>query len=339
MKKAATLADIAKKLGVSAVTVSNALLNKKGVSEELRSQIIETANELNYKRPQKGEKNSMSSGERIGVITSGRYLDKYTSFYWEMYQKVVVEASQKGSMILLEIVTLEKEEQCIIPAIIKEEKVDALIILGLISEQYVKVITSQTKIPIVFLDFYNYSIPVDSVISNGYFGMYQMTNCLLNAGHTDIAFVGNIKATSSIMDRYLGYSKALLERGIKERKEWVISDRDLRTGMINIILPEEMPTAFVCNCDLIAEKLTCLLEEQGYQVPEDISLVGYDDFLSQGKIKNKITTYAVDMESMAHEAMKLILKRLRNPDETEQKMIKIVDGRKVIRSSVNYHRP
>ena len=256
MEKSATLADIAEKLGVSTVTVSNALSSKKGVSDELRSEIMETAQKLGYKRKVRknleNEKNTVSSGERIGVVIHERFLGKYTSFYWEMYQNVVFEASNRGCFILLEVVSLQKEEELIMPGIMEDEQVDALIVLGQIAREYAKTIADRAKIPVVFLDSYDPAIRVDSVISNGYLGMYKMTNCLIRAGHREIAFVGNIKATSSIMDRYLGYSKALLEQGIEEKKEWLISDRDIRRGKVKIELPEKMPTAFVCNCDLTA---------------------------------------------------------------------------------------
>lgn len=339
MEKIATLADIAQKLGVSIVTVSNALSEKKGVSDELRSKIIKTAQELGYKKRTKrtnvtGRNENSSSGERVGVLINERFLGTCTSFYWEMYQKVVYEASRKGCFILLEVVSMEKEEKLVMPAIVEEKQIDGLIIMGPVAKSYMKIVVESTEIPIVSLDSYEYSILVDSVISNGYFGMYQMTNYLLNAGHKEIAFVGTRKATSSIIDRYLGYSKALLERGIEEKKEWILSDRDLHIGRTHIQLPEKMPTAFACNCDLTAEELVCLLEERGYRVPEDISIVGYDDFLEKGRMKNKITTYAVDMDMMAHEAVKLILKRLKHEFESGKKLLKIVDGKIVIRTSV-----
>ncbi len=339
MEKIATLADIAQKMGVSIVTVSNALSEKKGVSDELRSKIIKTAQELGYKKRTKRtsltERNeNSSSGERIGVLINERFLGKYTSFYWEMYQRVVFEASRKGCFILLEVISMEKEEKLVMPGIVEEKQIDGLIIMGPVAKSYMEIVVESAKIPVVSLDSYEYSLFVDSVISNGYFGMYQMTNYLLNAGHKEIAFVGTRKATSSIMDRYLGYSKALLERGIEEKKEWILSDRNIHTGKMRIQLPEKMPTAFACNCDLTAEELVCLLEEKGYRIPEDISIVGYDDFLEKGRMKNKITTYAVDMDMMAHEAVKLILKRLKNEFESGKKILKTIDGKMVIRVSV-----
>ena len=83
-----------------------------------------------------------------------------------------------------------------------------------------------------------------------------MTNYLLKKGHRNIGFVGSIYATSSIMDRYHGYCKALMEKGIQIRKEWILEDRNVETGDIIVgELPDMMPTAFACNCDLVANEL------------------------------------------------------------------------------------
>lgn len=79
-----------------------------------------------------------------------------------------------------------------------------------------------------------------------------MTHYLREKGHRDIAFVGSVYANENIMDRYYGYRKGLEEAGIPFRKEWVLEDRDLIAGNMRVELPDNMPTAFVCNSDLSA---------------------------------------------------------------------------------------
>ena len=78
-----------------------------------------------------------------------------------------------------------------------------------------------------------------------------MTEYLYEHGLTKLAFVGSIHFSSSIMDRYCGFSKAVLEHRDVTPAEWILEDRDER-GQIEIHLPEQMPEAFVCNCDLTA---------------------------------------------------------------------------------------
>ena len=153
-------------------------------------------------------------------------------------------------------------------------------------------------------------------------------------GHTEIAFVGTVCATNSITDRFLGYMKALLEHGSEYRKEWVIEDRDMETGRVDrdIRLPEKMPTAFVCNCDLTAGYLIQKLQKAGYRVPEDISVVGFDNYLYPGICDVEITTYEVDISEMARRTMHKIYKKI--ADEKYTSGAFIVDGHLVKKDSV-----
>lgn len=335
-----TLEDIAKELKVSIVTVSNALAGRSGVSEELRERIVQKAREMGYRKKNRREKKTPSSsrlyqnGVRIGVAIPHAYLEKYTSFYWELYQRVATEASRQGCFVLLEILMQDREKRRELPLMIAEKQVDALIALGMLDREYTQMLAEKAGCPMLLLDFDYDEVPCDAVISNGFFGAYQMTNYLIRMGHTRIGFVGECRATGSIMDRYQGFSKSLLEHGIQEKKEWVVADRDYITGDTILRLPEELPTAFVCNSDFTAEKVAALLKEAGYAVPEDISLVGYDDFLVTGAMQGKLTTYAVDMDDMAHQSIKLLLKRLSG--DSQDKIVRTVDGRPVYRNSVKH---
>ena len=86
MAKTVRLMDIAKKLNVSAVTVSKALSGQKGVSEELRQKIVSLANEMGYKRSEIQSIDVKAESFTIGVIVADRYLGENQSFYWKLYQ-------------------------------------------------------------------------------------------------------------------------------------------------------------------------------------------------------------------------------------------------------------
>ena len=86
MAKAVKLADIAEIVGVSTVTVSKALSGQKGVSEEVRERIRQVADELGYKQPSMVKKSQPNRSYNLGILISERFLDKYESFYWQMYQ-------------------------------------------------------------------------------------------------------------------------------------------------------------------------------------------------------------------------------------------------------------
>jgi len=94
-----------------------------------------------------------------------------------------------------------------------------------------------------------------------------------------------------------------------------------------------MPTAFVCNCDLAASQLIKKLKENGYRVPEDISVVGFDNYLYPGLCDVEITTYEVDMKEMARKSINNLLRKISG--EYYKQGVTIVEGHIVLKDSVN----
>lgn len=318
MIKSVKLSDIAQKVGVSTVTVSKALSGQKGVSEEMRERIKLIADELGYKQPSVARKESASlKSYRIGIFIEDGYLDKYESFYWMLYQKISTYALARDCFTFLEIITKESEQEKELPKLMKEHRVDGVIIIGNVNQEYLNYLKIATKIPVVYLDFTDGSQETDAVVPDNYYGAYQMTKYLIKQGHREIGYVGTIKATGSIADRYFGYQKALLESNIAIEHEWLLEDRDINSGCIIedlFQLPERMPTAFFCNCDLTAGKLIQKLRCIGYKVPEDISVVGFDNYIHPGICDIGITTFEVDQSGMAKLALKLLINRIMEPN-------------------------
>ncbi len=335
MVKSVKLADIAAELNVSIVTVSKALSGQKGVSEELRKRIKELADEMGYISAHSVQK-TKSKSYTIGVISLEGYFTKFASFYWKMYQEVTTKAVEKSCFTMLEVISAATEEALEPPRLMEEDRVDGIIIIGKPKQKYLKMLYQYKRVPMVFLDFYDDEMVCDSVVSASYIGSYQMTQHLIEKGHKKIAYVGTLMYTESITDRYFGYCKALMESGIEVRKDWIIPDRDKEKGIIgleySLELPHDMPTAFVCNNDVTAYALIQTLEKAGYRVPEDVSVVGYDNYLYPEFGDSKITTYAVDMGEMSRIALRSLIKKIENVVYNET--IYTVPGRIIVRDTV-----
>lgn len=338
MAKSVKLADIAERVGVSIVTVSKALSGQKGVSETMRARIQAIADEMGYKQPgayrREMEEARKIRGYNLGVLIADYYLGKYESFYSQMYQQFATRAGSKGCFCLLELVSMEQEAELRIPMMLTENRVDGIVVIGRLSEDYLEKI-SASGIPMVGVDFYTQDDKLDSVISDSYFGGYRMTNYLFDKGHTQIAYVGTIGATTSITDRYMGYLKSLKEHGVEPRADWVIDDRSPVERILdekNIRLPEQMPTAFMCNSDQTAGMLINNLERAGYKVPRDISVAAYDNFLPPGICDVRITSYDVDMKEMAKRAVSMITHKIAG--ENYKQGTYIVGGHIVEKESV-----
>ncbi len=332
MAKSVRMADIAKELGVSTVTVSKALSDQKGVSEEMREKIKELAAQMGYKAVGSGKDGGHPS-YNIGVLVLETYIEKYSSFYWEFYQKINASAGKENCFVLLEFLGTESEEQLALPKLIQENKIDGLMILGQLSTEYLEMLREHTNVPKVYMDFYDRRVQADSVISNSFYGAYHVTDYLFEMGHEEIGYVGTVLVTESITDRYLGYYKAIMEHGKEPRKEWMIQDRESHIEIYEQLeLPKDLPSAFVCNSDLAASKLIKALKEKGYRVPEDISVVGYDDYLYPGLCDIGITTYSVDMEKMSQVGMEMLLERMGGSENPY--MMQVIEGKFIKRDSV-----
>ena len=295
------LKDIAAALGVSVVTVSNALSGKPGVSETLREEILGKAREIGYNCSRYDKQQEV----RIGVLVSEKYVTIGASFYWEMYQHVAYAVSKRKSATMIEILENGEDEKSL-PKMIGERNSDGILVIGWMSHDYIRMLLENIHVPIVLLDFQYPDLPCDAVITANYIGGYKITRYLLERGHRRIGFVGTVRANENIMDRYFGYRKGMAEYGISLRQDWILEDRDIETGgLLHIELPEELPDAFVCNADLSAGLLYDALQEKGLRVPEDVSVIGFDNYLHGHKFAGELTTYNVDMKRMAEKAVKI----------------------------------
>ena len=327
------LADIAEKTGVSTVTVHNALAGNKGVSDEMRQRIQQVAQEMGYQvLAEKKQERSETESYTIGVLVAENYLAQYETFYWKMYQELALIATDKRCFTAVEVLKKEDEINTLnLPVCVKERRIDGLIVLGEINKAYIAKLKDEVEIPVVFLDFYDKELAEDAVITDNFYGMFLMTEFLFEQGIDELAFVGSIFSTSSIMDRYCGFMKSMIMHGKNIHPEWVIEDRD-PLGQMEFELPKKLPKGFVCNCDLAASMLIDKLTEKGYRVPEDVSVVGFDNYLYPGLADLQITTYEVNTKAMTKVAVEKILKQIRNPKRGHG--MDVVSGHMVIKRSV-----
>jgi LacI family transcriptional regulator len=331
MKSSITMKDIAENLNISIVTVSKALNDKDGVSEELKIKIKNLADKMGYRYNMMARSMRDGLSYNIGVIIPEHFVGDDRSYYFGVFKHISKILEKYGYCGILQVINSEEEEKLILPRFYYDKKVDGLIVLGQINKKYIKVLQG-IEIPVVFLDFYDENSNIDSVNVDNFNGAHELTNYLIKSGHTQIAFVGDIYATSSIQDRYLGYCKSLLEHGIKLDRDYIICDRDAHGKYIDIHFPEKMPTAFVCNCDGVAYNVILKLKDMGYSVPEDFSVVGFDNDIFATLSDPQITTIQVDVEEMARTVTKFILEKVKKENKKYGKAQ--IKGKIVIRDSV-----
>ncbi len=330
--KKVTMKDIAQELDISIVTVSKALAGKDGVGDRLREEIIEKAKELGYifKKSEDAE----NVNKNVGILIAQRFVGE-DSFYLSVYQKMLVEMTKRGIIGILEVIIESDEKNRVLPTLLSINKVDHIIVLGEVSRDYLQALEETGK-NIVFFDFENEDFECDSVVGDNINGGYLMTRHLMKQGYTDITFVSNYKSTRSILDRYLGYRKYMLMKGISIREEDHIDDRDEDGNDVEIVIPDKLPDAFFCNCDVAAYRLIKKLNQAGYKVPEDVAVAGYDDYASNKIDGVELTTYRVNVEEMIYYALNILEQKFQNPDYRYGTVISY--GRVIARESTKAHK-
>lgn len=266
-QKGVTMADIAQELGVSNVTVSNALAGRNGVGKELREKIFIKAREMGYKTAEEKFVPQKSSGVDIAVITPERCIKSDGGFYWEAYQCLASELKKYDCYAILDIVSKADEAARRTPRIIEEGKVSGVIMLGMPSINYLTGICARS-IPVVFLGFYVRDFDFDCVVADDFNDMYRLTSYMISMGHRRIAYCENAEPTEEHFDRFFGYCKALYEHDI---------DYDASIVYRKGAMPDssELTKAFICDSVESLKALTMKLTKYSVSVPDGASLAYY----------------------------------------------------------------
>ena len=332
-KKKVRLSDIAERLNVSTVTVSKALANKEGVGDDLRKQIKEIAEEMGYSVKKSSVAANGSITGNIGIIIPSRFFSQNLSFYWYLFNFLSKELLNRNYYSIMELLSDDDEAKLITPRMLNDKKVDGIIILGQVSKAYINTIRTHYD-NFILLDFYTNIMGIDCVSNDDYYCSYMLTSYVISQGHKKLRFVGNFEATSSIKDRFMGFQKAMYENKLSAAFDEIISDRDEKGQQIEIQLPDakNMPTAFICNNDETAAMVIEKLNASGYKVPDDISVTGFDNYLTRHTTSVPLTTVSINPQDTANVAADLIIKKING--EAYIKGRHLVSGTLIIRDSV-----
>lgn len=303
-----TMQDIADHLDISKVSVSKALNGKGGISDELRRSIIHTAQEMGYDRL------PAETVHRFAFIVSKHFFLETDAFYSEMYYRFSYQCLEMGASATLIIVSNGDEENLRLPAQLQMEEFSGIAVAGEMSDDFLRLLEKPGR-PLVLMDFESHAVQANALLTDNYHWASLVTQKLVDQGHRKIGFVGQPGATNSITDRYFGYRRTLLSNGLPFQEDWVLVNNDTATGLYtsSILLPENMPTAFVCHCDMAAHYLLATLNQHGYQCPEDVSIMSFDNTRLAETCCPALTSVGIDTRAFARQALELLFNEdLRN---------------------------
>lgn len=316
-----TQKDIAKEAGVSSVTVSNVINgNYHKVSEENIKKILDLVKKYNYTPNATARSLAKKESQIIGVVVPNIGADDnflQSPYYAEVLGVLERVIRVQGYYMMVRCVGSCKE---IIP-LLNTWNVDGVIFLGSYKADAVE-IRKQLKIPMIFLDTYLDDIQASSVRADDFKGGYLATKYLIAMGHKDILLAGSeIHGNSVVPKRYQGYEAAMKEHGLEKYIRWQYTvfttyDCGVENGK-KIAFLDPVPTAVFATADIIAIGIMEGLRLSGKLVPEDVSVVGFDN-LAEGRYSNpQLTTVSQNITLKAELAAQYLFEMIKSKEDKQ----------------------
>lgn len=320
-----TIADIARESGVSMASVSLALRNKPGVGDETRQQILQTAQAMGYAVDSTKSANAKSINS-VGLIIKTRPNDGPFTNYFYAPVLAGIEAycrQQQVNLFYAHLPVDENNNPLEPPRLLKEQSTDGLLFVGAFLNQATMQILLRQDVPVVLVDAYAVADQYDAVISGNELGAYQATHFLIKKGHRHIALVGSTpQAYPSIQERRAGYVRAMQEAGLTP----CFADCRHHPDEAGVRAAEFLPkhpeiTAVLGANDEVAISVMRVAQQLGKSVPQDLSVMGFDNISLAQHISPALTTMRIDKTGMGRLAAQLLLNRIEYPQMGQVQMV------------------
>ena len=331
---AVTIKDIAKRAGVSHSTVSRALRDDPLVAEETASRIRRLASELSYV-PSAAARSLKTSRSRVLGVIVNRIADPFYSEVLDGVQEVFQTAGY--SLFLGSPNHSPLGARSVLQAM-AERRVEGIIVCSTtVSEADL----AQVGSPVVLVHSRVLEHRSPSLSHDDRHGAKQLTEHLLELGHRQIAFLGNVRGGRLTQERLSGYREALFEADLMVPGEYVAMASSGEPtggaeGMRSLLDRELTPTAVVCYNDMMAFGAMQVIRESGLTVPDDLSVVGFDNIELSAYFSPALTTIHQPKYQLGSEAAHMMLRQLNDAFEgrdVEQAERITVRGELRIRSS------
>jgi len=323
---AITIKDVAKKAEVSIATVSLVIHNHRRISPETKTKVNRIIKELNY-HPSRSARGLVSQKTgNIGFILTDDHFLRSEPFYTRIFLGTEFQAREYEYYILLTTIASNFQVGDRLPRFVLERNVDGIIIAGKVPAGILQSL-AKYNLPIALADYYpmddNYPVVLIDNISGG----ITATQHLIKLNHRNIAFIGGDIDHPSISDRFQGYKNALEKSLINFNPNICITDADYpnrENGFLSAKKLFERSSAitgiFACN-DAMAIGVMQYLKEKGFRIPEDISIIGFDDVEADLSLDPPLTTIRVPKTELGIEAMRLMSDMLQNKFTSPKKIL------------------
>lgn len=316
-----TIKDVARKAGVSISTVSRVINSSKPVSSEIRQKVLQIIEETQYQPNPVARSLVMKKSQLIGVVVP----DISNFFIGEILNGIEGIGKMYGYDILLCNTYGELEQELRYLNVLKSKQVEGIVFMSWKLQDKLLDYIEKIDIPLVLINRNTSRLRIPSVSIDNFQAAYEMTNYLFDKGHKKIALIRNSLDQDTFgFDQCVGYQKSLEEHGVE------IDDDLIKYGHFKLensyeivkefIEKDILPTAIFASSDVMAiGAINCLLDH-GYKVPEDVSVVGFNDIKLASIYRPNLTTIHQPIYDIGAVAIRIIVKMI-NKEELDNHIV------------------
>ena len=315
-----TIIDVAAKAGVSFGTVSRVVNNNVHVKEETRQRVLAAMQDLGYVANRQARSLAGGKTNSIGLLVP----DLGTSYIGEITRGIDGELGLSGLDLILYTTHRTASKEANYVANLAKGMVDGLLlVLPRSPADYIGTLTSH-KFPFVLIDHQGTGQDCAAVGATNWQGAYNATEYLIKLGHQRIGFITGWMDLGCAEDRLDGYKSALRTHHLTESPELIYEgtffQQDGFKGAAGFLDLPNPPTAILASNDVMAMGAMDAVRSRGLRVPEDVSIIGFDDIPQSAFVHPALTTVHQPLEQMGRVATQMLLDLLNNPEERSYRL-------------------
>lgn len=313
-----TMKEIARRADVSVSTVSLVLNNRPGVSDETRLHVQSLLDQLGYERAAQGRPPASRSGTMAFVVYDAADIEaSHNPFFAEIQRGIETEAKAQGYGLRVVYVHEGDDAARVARQLRALQSVGLILDASVMPPEKLRVF-QEVGLPLVVIDTPCQDVPVDAVVIDNVGGTHAAVRHLIDLGHRRIGLCTTSIPTRNFGEREAAFEEARSQPGQRRSRGPIVRVRPTLAGALedcHALLPtrKELPTAFFAANDIIASGLVRTLADRGIAVPQEVSVVGFDDLSLCELLHPPLTTVRVFKARMATMAVRRLIERISGP--------------------------
>lgn len=313
----ATIYEVSKLAGVSLATVSRVINKNSRVSDKTRQKVLDAMAELGYRPNSIAQSLASNRSNSVGILVS----ELHGPFFGQMMAGIESELRAAGKHVIITTGHSEEDKEKDGVEFLISRNCDAIILhVEAVSDDYL-IDLCKGKIPVYLMSRLVPGLNENCISLNNELGGYLATQAVIDQGHSDIAYISGPQFKADSKDRLTGHMRALAANNITFNKglyfEGDFKETGGSDGLKHFISNKQAFSALVCANDEMASGSITYAREQGFSLPKDLSIIGFDNIIFARHTYPKLTTVDNPVNLMGHMAAKLVLKNVYKQKDIE----------------------